>query len=385
MIDELAAGGDGVGRADDGRVVFVPFTAPGDRVRVRVDRDQRRFLRAHVVELLVAGSGRTDPVCAVFGSCGGCAWQHVGYDEQVAAKRRIVEDAFARIAGVRGLGPVAITPSPSPYGYRSRARVLVAGGRVGFRRRHSHALCATRHCPILTPPLQAELANLADAKPEDGEWELFGDESGTRATRLPAPPGGGRMPLSQQFAAVGVSPGVFAQGNAGLLGRLAAAVHEAAGRGGLAFDLYAGAGFLTLGLARRFERVLALESDAAAVADLVANLRSADCASVEVIGQSLEVALAEGSLAGLRPDVVVLDPPRAGLPEGAADALVDLAPERIVYLSCDPATQARDAGYLIGGGYDLERVEAFDLFPQTPHVESLAVFGFQEPARIRVR
>jgi tRNA/tmRNA/rRNA uracil-C5-methylase (TrmA/RlmC/RlmD family) len=178
---------------------------------------------------------------------------------------------------------------------------------------------------------------------------------------------------------------VFAQSNAFLLAPLARAVDAAAGRGVLAFDLFAGAGFLTLGLARRFEQVVALESDAVAVADLVANLRAAGRSEVEVIAQPLEVALAQGSLAGRRPDVIVVDPPRTGLPEGTSDALVDMAPERIVYLSCDPATQARDAAFLLGGGYDLDHLEAFDLFPQTPHVESLAVFGFRDNRRIRVR
>ena len=355
-------------------------------MRVRVDREHRRFLRAHVQELLVAGPDRSDPVCAVFGSCGGCAWQHVAYPAQLAAKRRIVAEAFARIGGARTPAPVGITPSPAAYGYRTRARVLVSGGRVGFRRRRSRAVCPTRHCPILTPPLQAELAALAGAPPAaDGEWELFGNADESRAAPLPAPPGGGRLPLSTAPDAIGVSPGVFAQSNVLLLEPLARAVHEAAGRGALAFDLFAGAGFLTLGLARRFERVVALESDSAAVADLVANLRAAGHLDVEVVAQSLEVALAEGGLAGRRPDVVVVDPPRTGLPEGAADALVDMAPERIVYLSCDPATQARDAAFLLGGGYELDRLVAFDLFPQTPHVESLAVFSYGGERRIRVR
>jgi len=373
-VDELAAGGDGVGRAADGRVVFVPFTAPGDRVRVRVEREHRRFMHARVEQLIEPSALRVDPVCAVFGSCGGCAWQHVAYPAQLEAKRRIVSDAFARIARIHVPGGVQITPSPAPYGYRIRARLLVSEGRIGFRRRRSHALCATQRCPILAPPLQQQLAELVRSMPlPDGEWELFCGEDTPRAVRLPSS-GGERMELRVAGERVGISPGVFAQSNGLLLDALAAAVVGAAGSGGLAFDWFAGAGFFTLGLARRFERVVALEADPAAVRDLDANLRAAGLVNVEVLPETLEHTLQCGRFNGMGPAVVVVDPPRAGLPSGSSDALAALAPTRIVYLSCDPATQARDAAYLTGSGYTLERVRAFDLFPQTPHVESLAVF-----------
>jgi 23S rRNA (uracil1939-C5)-methyltransferase len=379
-IDELAAGGDGVGRAADGRVVFVPFTAPGDRVRVRVEGEHRRFLHARVEELLDASSRRTDPACAVFGSCGGCSWQHVDYAAQLEAKAKIAGDAFARIGGIATSGRVPITPSPSPYGYRSRARVLIEGGRAGFRRRRSHALCATSACPILAPPLQAKLAELARRPPgTDGEWELCCGGGDARATALPASDEG-RIALTVGGELVGVSPGVFSQPNGLLLEALASAVLAAAGEGELAFDLFAGAGFFTLGLARRFERVVALEASPAAVRDLEANLRAAAIRNAEVVPERLEVAFERGLFGGLRPDVVVLDPPRTGLPPGSSDALAALAPRRIVYLSCDPATQARDAANLVGGGYGAPQVEAFDLLPQTPHVESLAVFERERAA-----
>jgi tRNA/tmRNA/rRNA uracil-C5-methylase (TrmA/RlmC/RlmD family) len=373
-IDELAAGGDGVGRAADGRVVFVPFTAPGDRVRVRVEGDRGRFLRARVVELLRASPRRTDPVCAVFGSCGGCSWQHIDYAAQLEAKSKIVSDAFARIGGITASDRVPVTPSPSAYGYRSRARVLVERGRVGFRRRHSHALCATSRCPILAPPLQTKLAELSRRPPPtDGEWELFWGDGGARAAALHAS-SEERVEVRVGCERVGISPGVFAQSNTLLLETLADSVLAAAGQGALAFDLFAGAGFFTLGLARRFERVTGLESSPAAARDLAANLRAAGIANATMVPERLEAAVAGGLFDSLEPDVVVLDPPRTGLPPGSSDALAELGPRRIVYLSCNPATQARDAAYLVGGGYSAVRVEAFDLFPQTPHVESLAVF-----------
>jgi 23S rRNA (uracil1939-C5)-methyltransferase len=386
-IDELAAGGDGVGRTDDGRVVFVPFTAPGDRVRVRIEREYSRHARAHVEELLEAGPQRTDPPCPVFGSCGGCSWQHIEYAAQLEAKARIVADAFARIAGTQAPRPVGITPSPAEYGYRSRARVLVEGGRVGFRRRRSHAVCATRRCPILAPPLQQQLAELAEAPPvEDGEWEFLYADGAARAGPLPAAEGH-RMDLVVAGERVGISPGVFAQSNSLLFDALAGAVLKAAGDGELAFDLFAGSGFFTLALARRYSRIVALESDPAAVGDLEANLQRAGLTNVVIEPMPLEDAVERDRFRGLLPEVVVVDPPRSGLPPGSADALVDIGPRRIVYLSCDPATQARDAATLFACGYSLDSLEAFDLFPQTPHVESLAVFtneGLGE-RRIRVR
>jgi len=393
-IASLAAGGDGVGRAPDGRVVFVPFTAPGDRVRVRVVAEERRLVRARVETLLAPGAARTDPVCPVFGSCGGCAWQHVDYGAQLEAKRAIVEAALARIGGVAAPGPLTVTPSPEAYGYRGRARVQVRGGSVGFRRRRSHALCATSRCPILLPALEQALAELASRPPAgNGEWELAAGSDGVvhcaplgarpaaadatagEAARVRLTSAGetARVRLVAAGERVGRSAGVFAQANALLLDRLAAAVLGAAGAGRAALELFSGAGFFTLGLARRFGRVDAVEGDPAAVADLRRNLEEAGVGNVHVHEAAVERGLDALATAGIRPQVVVLDPPRTGLPREAPARIAALRPPRLVYLSCDPATLARDVAVLAGERYRLAHVEAFDLFPQTPHVEALAV------------
>ena len=374
-IDSLAAGGDGVGRAPDGRAVFVPGTAPGDRVRVRLVEVHARHARGRAVELLEAGPARTDPVCAVFGACGGCTWQHVTYAAQLEAKAAILRDALERIGKLRVPGELRVEPSPSPYAYRGRARVLVEGGRVGFRRQRSHALCATARCPVLVPELEARLRELAEHPPaQAGEWELTVGEGG--ATRAVPLEGRGKrgQPILVAMGAdrLRVSPGVFVQSNALLLETLASAVAEAAGSGALALELFAGAGFLTLGLARRFARVVAVEASRDAARDLAESCRAAGLANVEVIAEPVEVVLAMRRLPG-GADAVILDPPRRGLPPGSAEALSRLAPRRIALLSCDPATLARDAALLGGEGFALRGVRAFDLFPQTPHVEALAV------------
>jgi 23S rRNA (uracil1939-C5)-methyltransferase len=384
-IDSLAAGGDGVGRAADGRVVFVPFTAPGDRVCVRVTRAHSRFARARVESLRVPGPRRSDPPCAAFGECGGCTWQHLEYAAQVEAKRQILRDALRRLGHLEIPGPVPITPSPSAYGYRIRARVLVRGGRVGYRRARSHAPCAVTRCPVLAPALEAKLTELAARPPSaDGEWELFLGTGGVRAWEVSKRPKrrrpGPRALLAVAGERIGVSPGVFTQANGLLLEPLAGAVLEAAGAGTLALEVFAGAGFLTLALARRFDRVVAIESDPAAAADLASNLRHARIDRVQVRRARLEAEIAGGALDGLRPEALVLDPPRTGLPAGAAAFLAGLRAPRVVYLSCDPATLARDLAEWVDRGYRLARVEGFDLFPQTPHLEVLAGLERAEPS-----
>jgi 23S rRNA (uracil1939-C5)-methyltransferase len=387
-IERLAAGGDGVGHAADGRVVFVPFTAPGDRVRVRVTEQRPRFARGHVLELLAPGPARTDPVCAVFGSCGGCTWQHVAYPAQLEAKRAIVEDALSRIAG---LGPTAsakraegerrplpneasaaraveILASPTAYAWRSRTRVFCENGRIGYRRRHSHALQPVARCPVLVPSLDAALHALAEAPPGDGEIELAVGDGAPRCTPLSsAAEDPERIELSAGEDRLELSPGVFFQAHAGLRDALRTAALDAAGTGRFAADLFAGAGFFTLGLARRFERVLAVEAAPAAADDLRRNAAAAGCQGVEVLGIAVEAALPRLRDA----EVLLLDPPRTGLPRGVAVALAAGAAERVVYVSCEPATLARDLAVLAAGGFSLTRAQAFDLFPQTSHVEVL--------------
>jgi 23S rRNA (uracil1939-C5)-methyltransferase len=370
-IDALAAGGDGVGRTADGRVVFVPMTAPGDCVKARITALHPRYARAALEQVDEPSPARVEPPCAVFGACGGCSWQHVDYAVQCEAKRQIAEDALRRVGKLALPGPVPLHPSPAPYAYRARARVAVEAGRVGYRRAHSRELCAVSHCPVLSEPADAQLRALAAGPPaRDGEWEIAAGVSGARAHEV-----GGTGPALELDVAGGklrVSPGVFFQANASLHAALVASMTHAAGHGALALELYAGCGFFTLALARVFERVIAVEADVAAVADLRHNLARAGASGVEVVHERVEAALAGGRVAAVRPDAVVLDPPRTGLPRGAAARIAALAPVRIAYLSCDPATLARDLAALVAGGFALEAVEAFDLFPHTPHVEVLA-------------
>src|SRR5688572_19750135 len=186
-IDALAGSGDGVGRSGEGRVVFVPFTAPGDRIRARIDELHPRYARAVLEELIEPSPSRVAPVCEVFGACGGCSWQHVNYAAQCEAKRRIAEDALRRVGKLALPGPVTLVPSPQPYGYRARARLAVEAGRIGYRRRSSNALCAVETCPVLAPSADAVLRALAVGRPRhDGEWEIAAGADTARAHAVDA-------------------------------------------------------------------------------------------------------------------------------------------------------------------------------------------------------
>ena len=371
-------------RLPSGLTLFVPFSAPGDRVRVRIVERRRRFARGEIRELLVAGPGRISAPCPAFGRCGGCQWQHLDYPAQLDAKAAILRDALVRIGGWTLPDSIRLTPSASAYGYRSRARLAAGPDGIGYRRRGSHAVCEVSSCPVLVAPLEEELARLIGsvpgrANPEaDAEWELTLGRDGSVRSVLLGP--GGRAPLGSTAESIEVragrenlriSPGSFVQANLQLHDALHSAVVSAAGEGHTALELYAGAGFFTLAVAENFGELQAVEASPGAVADLRANLLTSGRANVRVIEGDAERILASGALRG--PDVILLDPPRQGLGPGAVENLAKLASPRIVYLSCDPATLARDTRGLRERGYRLARVEGFDLFPQTSHVEALAV------------
>jgi 23S rRNA (uracil1939-C5)-methyltransferase len=360
------------------------LSAPGDLVRVRVVERRKRFARAEIDALLEPGPDRRSPPCEVHGRCGGCSWQHLAYPAQLVAKRRILGDALRRIGGIDLDDDPPITASPRELGYRGRTRLLARAGGLGYRERRSHRLCPVTRCPVLVPELEAALEQLAtqlsDRTPASGEqeWTLAVGASGaTRAALLDmdGPPrivGSPELALQVGEDSLLLSPGSFSQANALLLDALHTAVTEAATRGARVLELFAGAGFFTLALARRFEHVVAVESSPSAVRDLRTNLEAAGL-EAEVIEHRVEDVLASSTLE--RPDVVVLDPPRAGLAAGAAIRLAALGASRIVYLSCDPATLARDLAVLIAEGYALDGMRGFDLFPQTPHVEALAILS----------
>jgi 23S rRNA (uracil1939-C5)-methyltransferase len=343
-IERLAAGGDGVARAE-GLAVFVPRSAPGDRVRARVTHVAARFARAELAELLEPGPGRRAPPCPYYARCGGCSWLHLSEAEQLRARAEIARDALVRIAHRSELPEIEVVPSPRSLGYRARARVAWSGGQVGFRAQGSHDVVDVERCAVLDPGTQAELERLRASRPRgSGELEIRG--------------------LSGGDAELDVEPGAFFQANRTLWEPWLECVLALCGTGERAVELYCGAGFYTRRLTRQFARVIAVERSAAAARSAARNTRA------EVVSSAAEL-WAPSHLAGARPELVLLNPPRSGCHPSVAAAIGSSAAQRVVYVSCDPSTLARDL-VRIGERFRIARLALLDALPQTHHVEVVA-------------
>jgi 23S rRNA (uracil1939-C5)-methyltransferase len=343
-IERLAAGGAGVAHCD-GRAVLVPLSAPGDLAEVELTQVRGRYAHARLIRVVEPGPARRAPACPYFPRCGGCDWLHLDEATQSDARVDILENALRRIGGVDPLPPIERLRSPLALGYRTRARVACDRGRVGFRARGSHELVDVERCAVLDPPTQAALDALRRSPPRRrGEVELRGYANEVRV-------GAHRFRISRDS---------FFQANRALWERWLEVVLDACGSGDLAVELYAGVGFYTAGLAERFKRVIALERSRASY-DARRNARA------EVVHAPAE-AWAPTRLEELAPDLVLLNPPRSGCHRSVSEAIAGAAPTRIVYVSCDPATLARDVARL-REKFRVTRLISIDSLPQTHHVE----------------
>lgn len=374
--ERLAFGGDAVAR-HEGLAIFVPFAAPGERLRIRITERKRNYARGVIEEILAPSPARRAPPCSYFGECGGCQLQHLSYDEQLRAKSGFVRDALARIGRIPWDREIVIR-SAAELGYRSRAQVKIESTsdqlRIGFNHAASHSVCDVESCPVLAPELdrafqrlRSSLASSDTAIEQPAEVEMALGQTGVDLE--PAMKGFLGAPLSQRIGDMtySFSASTFFQVNNLLLEDFAReATADYSGR--LAVDLYAGVGLFTLQLARSFDRVIGVESDSRAARFARQNISDNKVTNVE-----FHNARVESWLRGLNsvPDLILLDPPRAGAAE-AMDEIAKLKPARIAYVSCDPATLARDLRKLIDARYSLSSVVAFDLFPQTYHVETIA-------------
>jgi 23S rRNA (uracil1939-C5)-methyltransferase len=414
-IEKPVYGGSFLARVE-GKAVFVPLTLPGEQARVRIteDRDKRGYAKAEVEELVTAASERVRARCPYFGPCGGCNYQHTGYENQLAIKREILRETLER-AGVTAPDEMG-SLSAEPWEYRNRIRVgFDADGNPGYRARRSHDLIPIRECPISAPLLvraavaAGEILARVPQNLRPHEVLLFcnADESALLATFFVREPSqlrldsiakalqesipqlvgaelasGGRPghpprtlarwgEHSILYRAAGVDyrvdHGAFFQVNRWLIDGM---VQQVVGgqKGVLAWDLFAGVGLFARQLAKSFEQVLAVESAQTSTQALAANLAETSGKAVA----ALTLDFLRQHVSGARPDFIVVDPPRTGLGEEINRLLAMTGVPQITYVSCDPATLARDLRTLTAHGYVLEQVTMTDLFPQTFHLETIA-------------
>jgi 23S rRNA (uracil1939-C5)-methyltransferase len=399
-VASMAHGGEALGR-HEGQVVFVGHCIPGERVRVEVTEDRQRWMRARLIEVLEPSPHRVEPPCPHFGTCGGCQWQHIAYEAQAIFKQDILQDQLRRLGHFTD-PPVAETiPNSTPWAYRNHLQFSVTPeGELGFLDTSGAQVMPVETC-LLPHPLVWDMMEIIDV--EDAEaflrrlslragihtgeqmvvFETADDiapaieldepiscvlltEDGTPVNLI------GRNWLDEEIGRrrFRISAGSFFQVNTPQAERLLQIIGRFLDPQGdeTLLDLYCGVGTFALALAERVGRVIGIESYRPAVADARANALPGEQAEF-IEGQ------AEDVLPGLdlSPNVVIVDPPRTGCSSKLLQELVRLSPPRLIYVSCDPATLARDARQLAEAGYRLEAVQPVDMFPQTYHIESVSL------------
>jgi len=341
-----------------------------------VEREQGNILFASVVEVLTPSPVRIEPPCPYFGRCGGCDFQQLTYEAQLAAKAEIISDCLQRIARLDQAPSITVHPSPKEWRYRVRATWQIdrEHREIGYYERGSRRVCDVEYCAVLMPQAQETLERVRAT-----EWSEFPPElkhldavAGEDGVSLSPPLG--EFETNELSMRVGnevyqYNAESFFQINPALLPELIEFALRDAG-GATALDLYCGVGLFTLPLARRFEKVVGVEANSVATRFARRNLEQAGLTNARVV-----TATVAGWVRGnaVTTDFVLLDPPRAGAESVVIKGMLDLRPARISYVSCDPATLARDLKKLIAGGYTIDSIAGFDLFPQTHHVETVVL------------
>lgn len=404
-LTTLTYGGDAMGRLEDpqtgttGRAVFVPFGLPGERVRVKLIEEKRNFARGEIVEVLEASPHRITPRCIHFGVCGGCHYQHMPYEEQLKAKTEILRDQLKRIGKIEQPPVREMVPSPSPWNYRNYVQFhLTEAGKLGYVMAQVPQVFAISECHLpegsinaMWPQLEFEpemniervslrsgvdeelMLVLESESPESPELEI---EAGISVAHVfeentVVIAGNDHITIHVLDHDFRVSAASFFQVNTAMAGKMVEHLiaHLPTTASTTLLDIYCGVGLFSAFFAPHCGRVIGVESSPSACEDFAFNLDAFE--NVE-----LYQGLAEDVIPHLKvkPDIVLVDPPRAGLDKQVIDGMLRLSPKQIAYVSCDPSTLARDAARLIHGGYQLKQVTPFDLFPQTFHIESISIF-----------
>jgi 23S rRNA (uracil1939-C5)-methyltransferase len=352
-IEDVAFGGKGVGR-ENGKAVFVPFTIDGEMISAQITREKKQFAEAELVDLQERSPHRVNPECPYFGRCGGCSYQHIDYEYQLAIKWRQVRDILQRIGKLKDIPMRPIIPSPISYAYRNRITVHAQDGVIGFFRRDSHRLIDIEHCPISLDQVNQALTELRTRTARDGHYTLRA-QSGPRV-------------FSQANDAV-------ANALRDLIARLIPGNQE------LLIDVFCGAGFFAKRLLEKFERIIGIDWDKFAIAAAMENATAKENYIVGDVDVELkrvlqidgvEAAVSAAKRGGITGDTpattVIADPPATGLTAKTRRAIADLAPGTFIYVSCNPPTLARDLAEL-QQRFTIDSVTPLDMFPQTAEIE----------------
>jgi len=351
-ITDVAFGGKGVAR-ENGKAVFIPFTIERELVSAKITREKKQFAEAEVVDLRQRSRYRVDPPCPYFGRCGGCAYQHIDYAHQLEIKTRQVRDVLKRIGKLDDVPMRPIIPSPLPYAYRNRVTVHAANGVIGYFQRESNRLIDVEHCSIAMEEVNRELADLRSHDVPDGHYTL-------RARS---------------------GPRVFSQTNDGVANALRDLIVQLMpSNQELLVDAFCGAGFFAKALIGKFQRIVGIDWDRFAIAAAKEDATEKETyiagdVEEELVGAAHRTARGRlGSIAPtLNPDktALLVDPPAVGLSARLRKTIVDLAPATLIYVSCNPATLARDLAQL-HSRFKIESVTPLDMFPQTAEIEVVA-------------
>lgn len=370
-IEKLVYGGAGLARTDAG-VVFVPRTAPGDVVEVEVVERKKDYATARMTNILEASPDRQEPYCPNYETAGCCHWQHIRYDRQVDYKEAIIRESLQRLGHIKWDGSIKRITGPD-RSYRLRATFHVVNGHLGFVQEKANLVVPIRECASLVPELNQFIGSVdpggahevhALSAPEVAATFVLQDGTIQRA---------GRATIHVDGIQYKVTPEIFFQANRFLLASFINEVLERAGPSPThVLDLYAGLGFFSIPLSRIAKEVIAIESKHSAVRQGRENARLNERWQLEFFEGQVDATL-QGS--NLKPDVIVLNPPRTGCGVKTADRIAALGPGRIVYVSCNPSTFAREAAVLVSKNYALRHIALIDQFPNTYHIEMVALFG----------
>jgi 23S rRNA (uracil1939-C5)-methyltransferase len=368
-VERIASGGAGIA-AHEGKRVFVEFAAPGELVRCQIKKDHKTWAEAEILEILEPSPQRVEPVCPLYGRCGGCTLQHLSYEAQIAAKTAILREAFSRIGGIVQNG-IRLRKS-APFEYRNRLQFhRTACNHPGFKERKSSGLVVLDECPVADNGIREALREGKLLPPPDRErFSVFSSrntflcEGGTER---------GRVSILDRELAMDVR--VFFQSNAAMLEPLVVDLIAAASKADRALplaDIYCGVGTFASFLGGEFSKIDLVEENKTSLELARENMPAGKKVNYHAL---TDTAWSKTQKKKRAWGFMVLDPPRKGLSLTMREFLAWSGPELLAYVSCDPATLARDSRFLLEGGYALKELTMYDFYPQTAHIESLAVFS----------